>query len=146
ANPRSDASSGSDNSTIRLWRLEAGSAPSLPIAMRGHTGGILALAFSGDGKKLYSSSLDNTIRQWTVSVNDLLRQARVTAGRNFTSDERRLFGIAGPLDSASAGVSRQNAGDDQLPMLNGDPSIQYGFAKQRFELKWNTLRTTLSGK
>jgi WD40 repeat protein/serine/threonine protein kinase len=43
------------------------------ITLTGHTGSILSVAFSADGKKLVSSSEDGTARLWEVSTGKALR-------------------------------------------------------------------------
>ena len=112
------------DSPIQLWRLEPGSLPAKPVALHGHTSGILSLAISGDGKKLYSTSFDRTLRHWTLPVNDLLEQARCTAGREFTGDERRRFGVAAPSTEAVAAIENQNSIDNQLPIIEANQGVR----------------------
>ena len=56
-----------DRGAISLFRREAGGAgydAAAKTVLRGHTLGVLSLAFSGDGSRLLSSSRDATARLW----------------------------------------------------------------------------------
>ena len=68
--------SGSDDTAIKVWDLEAGKET---LTLRGHTGPVNCLVLSGDGKRLYSGSEgasifnvdrthDNTIRVWDLQT------------------------------------------------------------------------------
>jgi WD40 repeat protein len=48
---------------LRLWDLDS---PQTPLSLQGHTGPITCLVFSPNGKRLASSSLDQTVRIWDV--------------------------------------------------------------------------------
>ncbi|MBI4617331.1 MAG: hypothetical protein HY720_27220, partial [Planctomycetes bacterium] len=51
--------------TVRLWDGETGR----PIAtLEGHQGLVASIAFSPDGKRLASGSLDTTIRLWNLET------------------------------------------------------------------------------
>ncbi|RRR73978.1 MAG: NACHT domain-containing protein [Candidatus Viridilinea halotolerans] len=56
--------SGSDDETIRLWRLPAGTPHA---TLRGHHGWVQAVAFSPGGRQLFSSSADWSVRCWDVA-------------------------------------------------------------------------------
>jgi WD40 repeat protein len=56
--------SGSDDTSIRLWRLRDGAALA---QLHGHHGWVQALAFSPDGCQILSSSADWSVRCWDVS-------------------------------------------------------------------------------
>jgi WD40 repeat protein len=47
--------------TIKVWNLEVGKET---LTLRGHTGRVLSLALSPDGKRLFSGSADHTIKVW----------------------------------------------------------------------------------
>jgi WD40 repeat protein len=57
------ASGGTDDLTVKLWRVEDGS---LIATFRGHQRAIYSVAFSPDGELLASSSDDTTIKLWRV--------------------------------------------------------------------------------
>jgi WD40 repeat protein len=49
---------------VKVWDSRTGK---LVHSFRGHTGLISSLAFSPDGKRLYSGSRDKTVKVWDVS-------------------------------------------------------------------------------
>lgn len=50
------------------------------LALSGHAGAVLALAFSSDGRTLFSSSLDKTVRLWEVATGR--ERGRFPTGQN----------------------------------------------------------------
>ncbi|MHA6262386.1 c-type cytochrome [Arenibacterium sp. CAU 1754] len=74
--------SASWDGTIGLWPLSADWARALypplqapePKVLRGHAQGVNDVAFSADGKRLYSASVDGTIRLWDVASGTELHQ------------------------------------------------------------------------
>ncbi len=94
------ATGGIDGS-IRLWDASGHSLGTLT----GHTGGIVTVAFSPDGKILASSSADNDdpVRFWDVANNRELRKALVTRGSwgclAFSADGRKLALARGQVPS-----------------------------------------------
>jgi WD40 repeat protein len=56
--------SGGEDSTVKVWDGRSGK---LLHSFSGHTGLISSLAFSPDGKRLYSGSRDKTVKIWDVS-------------------------------------------------------------------------------
>src|SRR6185295_16386898 len=57
--------SGSEDKTVRLWDRTTGQQL---WASDAHKDGILAVAFSSDGKKLASASKDTTVKLWDVTT------------------------------------------------------------------------------
>src|SRR5438132_540886 len=60
---------GSQDGTVRLWEAPTGG---LLAVLQGHTGGVLGVALSADGRFLSSSSQDGTVRLWEVPGGRLL--------------------------------------------------------------------------
>jgi WD40 repeat protein/uncharacterized caspase-like protein len=58
----------------------------------GHTGEVIAVSFSDDGKSLATTSLDNTIKIWDVSMAPITGRAELA---------RTLSGMAIPVESAA---------------------------------------------
>lgn len=61
-------------SSVRLWNPSNGKQVH---ELKGHTGGISAVAFSRDGKLLVSASYDGTLRFWEPGAGRSLRMVRV---------------------------------------------------------------------
>jgi WD40 repeat protein len=57
------ASAGED-STVKVWDSHTGT---LVRSFRGHTGFVTSLAFSPDGRRLYSGSRDGTVKVWDLT-------------------------------------------------------------------------------
>ncbi|MFH7027078.1 MAG: WD40 repeat domain-containing protein [Heteroscytonema crispum UTEX LB 1556] len=54
---------GSDDKTVKIWKLETGEEPA---TLKAHFGGVYAVAFNPDGKTLVSASADNSIKIWQI--------------------------------------------------------------------------------
>jgi WD40 repeat protein/serine/threonine protein kinase len=61
--------SGGEDSRVNIWDSRTGR---LVRSFRGHTGLVSSLAFSPDGKRLYSGSRDTTVKVWDLTQLDKL--------------------------------------------------------------------------
>ncbi len=62
--------SGSDDNTIKLWRISDGD---LIKTLKGHEGGVRSVSFSPDGQILASGSSDKNIKLWQMPDGSLIR-------------------------------------------------------------------------
>ena len=72
----------------KLWDLATGQEL---VTFAGHTAMVNGLAFSPDGKRLASSSIDGTTRVYAVDIDDLLALARSRLTRWLTAEECRQY-------------------------------------------------------
>jgi WD40 repeat protein len=56
--------SGGEDSKVKIWDSRSGE---LVLTFHGHTGLVSSLAFSPDGKRLYSGSRDKTVKVWDLT-------------------------------------------------------------------------------
>ncbi|MBI5824421.1 MAG: protein kinase [Chloroflexi bacterium] len=86
--------SGDRDGLIQLWDTQTWEESEAPYS--GHTKSILDLAFSPDGKKLASISLDNRLIQWKVNSTDTVKatQAELIGGATavaYSADNTRII-------------------------------------------------------
>jgi WD40 repeat protein len=82
---------GSPEQSVRLWKFPSGE-PALPLL--GHTGAVLCIAFSADGKTLASRGADATFRLWDVAARKEIRQMEMEVADQGTRDENPGQGLA----------------------------------------------------
>ena len=70
----------SDDRMLRIFDLLAGGDGPEPTVLEGHYKGATALAYSRDGKTLYSGSRDETVRSWDIARGVQTSQSYVTSG------------------------------------------------------------------
>ena len=61
---------GDEGSTVRLWDAETGN---LLKSLTEHTGAVLSVSFSLDGKMLASAGTDGSVRLWSTETGNLLK-------------------------------------------------------------------------
>lgn len=75
---------------VRLWDL-SGTSPRQIIALRGHSGIAWDVAFSPDGKQIFSCGSDGTIRYWPASFDGLQALAEERSVRDWTTEELERY-------------------------------------------------------
>jgi WD40 repeat protein/DNA-binding winged helix-turn-helix (wHTH) protein len=106
-----------------LWKLDDRSSPYL---LRGHTAGVTAVAFGGDGSWLVSASADGTVRWWPLRASAGLR-SRVLLDWGHPVEAQFLKLVVDPggqLVAVSAGLD----GVRVVPVDGGQPRALHGFA------------------
>jgi WD40 repeat protein len=93
------ASSNSPTGTVDIWDIATGrgeiSAPLLSLF--GHTGRVASVAFSPDGSRLASASIDRTVKVWETATGQELLSLKVTGpveGVSWSPDGQRLAGAS----------------------------------------------------
>jgi len=82
----------------------------LRFTLRGHAGAIYALAFSADGRRIISGSLDGTIRYWDRNDGRLLATIAGTAdGKWLAQTEAGFYAGSDGSDAAVVIVRRNTA-------------------------------------
>jgi WD40 repeat protein len=61
------------------------------VVLSGHEGEVNAVAVNPDNHWVVTGSADKTARLWQLQLEDLVDLARITVGRNFSTDEWRLY-------------------------------------------------------
>ena len=63
--------SGSEDNTIRLWKLEGTGEP---LSLAGHAGAVTGIAFAAEDRQALSWSRDHTLRFWDLDKGRELRR------------------------------------------------------------------------
>jgi WD40 repeat protein len=101
-------------STTNLWDLTAPNPSASGIILRGHEGSVLSLAFTPDSRRLITCSHEQA-RVWNLNLNEVMAQARETAGRELTPEERQQYSLLTPEDSASSENWREESDSLEPP-------------------------------
>lgn len=103
----SSGDTGAERGNIVVWDVATGK---LRFTLRGHAGAIYALAFSADGRRIISGSLDGTIRYWDRNDGRLLATIAGTAdGKWLAQTEAGFYAGSDGSDAAVVIVRRNTA-------------------------------------
>jgi WD40 repeat protein len=138
---------------IRIWDTTTGREV---MSLRGHGGRVLSLAFSPDGRRLASTSEDNTVRIWDVSAGPgkAEREPLITCkheerviGLTFSSDGQRLASASGETDKAGAVKVWDAASGELLVSFPGpqvsNPVVHLAFSPDSRRLAAGSGKTTV---
>jgi WD40 repeat protein/transcriptional regulator with XRE-family HTH domain len=74
--------------TVKIWDPKTGQEL---LTLPGHTNLVTSLAFSKDGKHLFSGSDDGTVREYTLSIDELMSLARSRLTRTWRVEECQKY-------------------------------------------------------
>jgi WD40 repeat protein len=84
--------SGSEDETARLWDLTVPDPGAYSIVFPGHTGPVWGVTISPDNQWFVTASQDGNARLWQpVALNDVIRSACRTSGRNLSREEWEYY-------------------------------------------------------
>jgi WD40 repeat protein len=101
--------SASDNGNVRLWRR----SDKQTIAIFKHSAGLLCVAFSTDGKYIFSGGRDNRISQWAIPEDALLQD---TAEVGFCSFQCCRHGLISPKDKVPDNYSSEEQATSKVTL------------------------------
>jgi WD40 repeat protein len=99
--------------TIRFWEIKTGKEK---LVLKSHTGPVVSLAVSKDGKKLLSGSHDSTVRVWEIETGKELRK--------FT-DHGKTAGIAATAFAPDGTLPGPVAGPKRGTVMLPSPSPSF---------------------
>jgi WD40 repeat protein len=113
---RQHLASGSDDKTIKLWRLRDGK---LMQTLSGHQDGVTSVAFSPDSQTLATSSHDGTVKLWRVVDGKFLKTLQDDIGGNVTVVKFSPNGNILASTSSNNNIHLWNIADNTLIKLTG---------------------------
>ncbi|MEA3209955.1 MAG: hypothetical protein QOE70_3012 [Chthoniobacter sp.] len=81
---------GSGDATIRIWDLHASNPAAAPVVLPADADGVWTVRISPDSRWVAATGKD-TVRLWSLRIDDLLAAARTATGRNLSLDEWELY-------------------------------------------------------
>jgi WD40 repeat protein len=81
---------GSADGTARLWDIATG------VELRrfsGHTAAVWGAAFSPDGRRLATTSADDSVKLWLTDLDELASAVCDSLPRDLTAAERESYGV-----------------------------------------------------
>jgi len=110
--------SGSDDGTVRHWNLDTGAA----IKQMNHGAQVTAVAVRSDGKRMASTSANNTAKLWDGASGQQVAEMR--------GDIRALALVAKVTQDKAAGAAKLQVATTQLTAANTDLPIRQDAAKK----------------
>ena len=100
--PNGDIIASSSDETIHIWEIESGKQIQY---IRPHNSGVVSIAFSVDGKYIFSGGKDGIIHKWDIQSGNIIKEFNSHKGK--TND----------IKISSNGKYIVSAGDDQIIKL-----------------------------
>lgn len=113
---------GMDDGTVLLWTLEGTLRRK---SLTGHTGQILSVAFSSDGQRLATASLDRTVQIWNTQIPELVRSLPFKAepgALTFSPDGR---GVIVGTESGELGWYNVETGTADKPFVAKGAAVRH---------------------
>ena len=117
--------------TLRLWNAQTGAVIGDPL--KGHDKAVVSVAFSPDGTRILSGSLDHTLRLWDATAGHPI-------GRPLTGHENEFFSIVAYSPDGTRIIS--GSGEHTLRFWDsrtGNPLISH--SQTRFQ-RWTLVRVS----